>query len=616
MTFGFTESRLRDALRSLSDDESCCRHIFGRDDPDHELSALQRITAVRILDYEAIAADPSSPTEADLIARAETFRSEHGPPLNLRDVIQGKSPSMSLAAEFKRASPSKGDIAPDLNAAEQGAKYAESGASIVSVLTEGRWFKGSMDDLTEVRLATTDKGYDRPAVLRKDFVVNRYQIAEAAARGGDTVLLIVAVTPSDLLKDLIDYCRSLDMEPLVEVHADDELDVALNAGARVIGVNNRNLHTFKMDLGTTDRTASVLKGRGLEFDHNVITSRDASGEPRPDYCLCALSGMSSSADVDRYRQAGVGMCLIGESLMRAPDPKAAIEGLCLDPNEYAKQAGGAGGAYTGGLKIMKVCGVTDPDDALAACRAGANLIGVIFAEKSKRKVTKERARAVVDAVRAFGERSSRISIPTPSSNLDGSPVAALGSKARTLENSARRGCPLVVGVFQNQDEAYVRECVEESGLDLVQLHGKEGMEAASAERCGVPAIRVVDIETDADGTGTTDAEAAVTKLLDSVTSDPVAILLDTAIKGSKEGGGTGVAFDWSLAEKVQSRGLPVLVAGGLTPDNVGQCVGGTRPWGVDVSSGVEAGPGKKDLDKVAAFVKGARDAEEEAAKGF
>merc|ERR1711971_588483 len=117
--------------------------------------------------------------------------------------------------------------------------------------------------------------------------------------------------------------------------------------------------------------------------------------------------------------------------------------------------------------------------------------------------------------------------------------------------------------------------VDTCGLDLVQLHGKEGMEAANISRCGVPAIRVVDIETNADGSGS--APDAVEKLFNEITTDPIAILLDTSIKGNKEGGGTGVTFDWSIAEKLQNNGLPVIIAGGLKPSNVKDAVISTRP---------------------------------------
>eukprot|EP00814_Leptocylindrus_danicus_P014089 CAMPEP_0116008702 /NCGR_PEP_ID=MMETSP0321-20121206/3013_1 /TAXON_ID=163516 /ORGANISM="Leptocylindrus danicus var. danicus, Strain B650" /LENGTH=188 /DNA_ID=CAMNT_0003477561 /DNA_START=13 /DNA_END=575 /DNA_ORIENTATION=- len=184
--------------------------------------------------------------------------------------------------------------------------------------------------------AAEESNTPRPAILCKDFVTCTTHILDAAIAGADTVLLIVAVTPADLLQQLIAFCRSIDMEPLVEVHAANELDVALQAGARVIGVNNRNLHTFQMDMNTTDRTADALKHRGLDI--------------ATEYTLCSLSGMSNADDVDRYRQVGVGS-LIGESLMRSPDPAATIRSFCLDPNDYkllnASSGANTSGAYTG-----------------------------------------------------------------------------------------------------------------------------------------------------------------------------------------------------------------------------------------------------------------------------
>ncbi len=508
---------------------------------------------------------------------------------------------MALAAEFKRASPSKGDIAVHLNAGEQAQKYASAGANIISVLTEPRWFKGGLEDMTQVRLQTADKeAYSRPAVLRKEFTTHKYQITEAIAAGADTILLIVAVLPQHLLKELIDHARSLGMEPLVEVHADSELEVALEAGAKVIGVNNRNLHTFQMDLHTTEHVAELLTQQGCNFDHN-----DSNAE----YTICSLSGMSTAFDVNRYRKINVGMCLIGESLMRAADPSVAIQSLCLDPADFASATQLAGGAYTGGTKLVKICGITNGQDAQVACQAGANLIGVIFVPKSKRCVTKDQAKAIVQTVRVFGERTGRMTV---ASSKQESPLNQLVANQHALDDSVRR--PNVVGVFQNQDPDFIREMVEVCGLDLVQLHGNEGMEAANEELYGVPAIRVVDVETDPE-TGKATEDAAQ-RLLDSLTKDPIAILLDTSIKGSNAGGGTGVTFDWSIAEKVQNTGLPVIIAGGLTPDNIEDAVISTRPWGVDVSSGVEATPGIKDHDQVRLFVTGARRAAIEASKGF
>ena len=609
----YTDAELLQALDGLlqgsANPSHDARHIFGYQDDNHKLSMLQRITATRVLDYQR--QQPQQPSLDTLQAKANTFAKEHGNILNLQNVITTLAPRMALAAEFKRASPSKGDIATHLQAGDQARIYATAGANIISVLTEEHWFKGSLEDMTQARLATsrTTNGANarRPAILRKDFVVNQYMIAEAAAAGADTILLIVAVLPQHLLASLIDYARSLGMEPLVEVHADVELDVALQAGAKVIGVNNRNLHTFEMDLATSERVAAQLAARNLSFAHG--------SSPTPEYTLCALSGMSTAADVDRFRQAGLGMCLIGESLMRAADPAQAIASLCLHPDDYSKQqqqSMSAGGAYTAGCQLVKVCGLTRPEDALVACQAGANLIGVIFAPKSKRCVTVDQAKAVVQAVRSFGERTQRTILPPPPPS-GAAPLASLATTAQQLTSTARR--PLVVGVFQNQDPSFIRQMVEECGLDLIQLHGQEGFAAANRDNYGgVPAIRVVDIVVDP-ATGKA-ADNAVETILENITNDPVAILLDTAIKGQKEGGGTSTTFDWSIAERVQARGLPVLIAGGLTADTVVNCVGSTRPLGVDVSSGVEASPGIKDHEKVKDFVGAALRAATEARKGF
>jgi len=525
---------------------------------------------------------------------------------------------MTLAAEFKRASPSKGDIASHLHAGEQACVYFGAGASVISVLTEERWFKGSLGDLREVRLATTELANNnnnnqqqRPAILRKDFITTKYQIAEAAASGADTVLLIVATTPFNVLQELINFARSIGIEPLVEVHALVELDVAISAGAKVIGVNNRNLHTFQMDLVQTEKVAEELTKRGLTFHHDDCLKEDGD---KPQLSVCALSGMSSAHDVDRYRNVGVGMCLIGESLMRATDAGVAIKGLCLDPKDYAASQSVSGGAYTGGTKMIKICGLTNPKDALVACRAGANLLGVIFAEKSKRKVSVEQARDIVDAVRKFGERSDRMEIKINDGKKD-TPLSALVAKSRALELAARR--PLVVGVFQNQSFDFIKEMVDKCGLDLLQLHGSEGMEAANSSNFGVPALRVVDIELGSDGTEDRSSMDTAAAILSKVTSDPIAILLDTSIKGDKHGGGgTGKTFDWTIAESIQNMGLPVIIAGGLTPDNIGEAVGNVRPFGIDVAGGVEAGPGVKDVDKLQKFIGGAKKAAVEASKGF
>ncbi|GMI47937.1 hypothetical protein TrCOL_g4875 [Triparma columacea] len=584
------------SLGSLTEDP--CSHMYGFGVPDHVPSTLQNITKRRVLD---VAEAKGRVSEKELLEKYENLKAELGPPLNLFDKITSSYPSMSLAAEFKRASPSKGLINGDVDAGEQAVLYADAGASVISVLTEPTWFLGSLSDLSSARRKTqtwaSTLGQERPAVLRKDFITDEYQILEGLAAGCDTVLLIVAVTPKDRLRQLIDFSREHGIEPLVEVHAPQELPVALSCGAKVIGVNNRNLHTFKMDMSTTSTTAEAVEASGLKHRH---------GLPGQQVALCALSGMSGEEDVERYREAGAGMVLIGESLMRAPNVKRAVEGLRLDPTK-GTEGEGAGGAYTRGLKLSKVCGVTREEDALNACRNGANLIGCIFAKGSKRRVTREQARAIVSTVRAFGEREERAEVGLGGGGGGGG-VKGLEKRTMELSKAARR--PLVVGVFQNDDMSEINDIVDDVGLDLVQLHGNEGWEVA--KDCKVGVIRVVNVEAGGEGEG--GREQRADKIVDSVEDGPIAVLLDTSVKGV--GGGAGVTFDWEVAKRVQAYGLPVIVAGGLEPDNVRACVKDVMPFGVDVSSGVEKTPGVKDYEKVKSFLREADEGGVEGAKGI
>jgi indole-3-glycerol phosphate synthase/phosphoribosylanthranilate isomerase len=620
----YSDSQLKDALESLyriSGEGGFCDHIFGWNDwSQHELSMLQKITATVHLDYNGVV----SPTIQELEESANEFIQLHGSILSLHAVISSTMPRMALAAEYKRSSPSKGRIASEEhgNAGQQAVKYTLGGADIISCLTEPRWFQGTLADLTEIRLQTQQMSPQRrPAVLRKDFVVSQYMIAEAAAAGADTVLLIVAVLPVPLLRELMAYCRKVRMVPLVEIHTDAELDIALSVGATVIGINNRNLHTFQLDLSTSERIAERLSALGRTFRPEV----ESPDEDK--ILLCALSGMSTCHDVQRYRTAGISMCLIGESLMRSSDPAAAIASLCLDPVDFEKLNSSAAtdqsisatamvsAAYTAGTQWIKVCGITNEEDALVACQAGANLIGIIFVAKSKRRVSSlEVAKGIVESVRRFGERSGVLECSGLPKESSLSPIQHIVTSTSALVQSAKHR-PLVVGVFQNQEMDFIRSTVEVCGLDMIQLHGNEGMAAANRSNFGgIPVIRVMDIATDPT-TGLA-ADNAMESILHFLTNDPSIILLDTSIKNAANGGGTGISFDWTIAGRIQDAGVPVMVAGGLTPENVSDCIAQVRPFGVDVSSGVEMEPGRKDHAKVRAFVQSAKAMSVESNKGF
>jgi indole-3-glycerol phosphate synthase len=211
-----------------------------------------------------------------------------------------RAPGLGLIAEHKRRSPSAGAIREDLELEEVVRAYERGGAAAISVLTEGSSFGGSIEDLADARAVTT------LPILRKDFIVDRYQLLEAAAAGADAVLLIVASLSPEELRRLRDEALELGLDALVEVHDADELDVALSIGAPLIGINNRNLISLEVDTGTT--FALLERGAGTA-------------------AVVAESGLHSRDQLDELAAAGVDAVLIGEALMRSADIEAACSDL-------------------------------------------------------------------------------------------------------------------------------------------------------------------------------------------------------------------------------------------------------------------------------------------------
>lgn len=214
-----------------------------------------------------------------------------------------KNNQAAILSEIKRASPSKGDIDINANAAKQALVYAKAGASLISVLTEPTWFKGSIQDLVNAR-KIIDSVPNRPALLRKEFIFTEYQILELRLAGADTVLLIVKMMDLETLSRLYSYSKKLGMEPLVEVNSADELKLALKVGSKIIGVNNRNLNDFNVDLNTASNISSLIP-INLDEDKPII--------------LCALSGITKVEDVSNYKKSNVHGFLIGEALMKKGD---------------------------------------------------------------------------------------------------------------------------------------------------------------------------------------------------------------------------------------------------------------------------------------------------------
>jgi len=212
-------------------------------------------------------------------------------------------PGISVIAEHKRRSPSAGAIRDDMDVTDVVRAYERGGAAALSILTEPSHFGGSLDDLVVARAAT------HLPVLRKDFIVDPYQLVESAAAGADAILLIVAALEPDVLLELHREARALDLDVLVEVHDEEELEVALGVEAEVIGINNRDLGDFTVDI---ERTYELLS--------DVPAGKTVVSE----------SGFSTREELDDLDRVGVDAVLIGETLMRAPDIEAACRELSGD----------------------------------------------------------------------------------------------------------------------------------------------------------------------------------------------------------------------------------------------------------------------------------------------
>jgi indole-3-glycerol phosphate synthase/phosphoribosylanthranilate isomerase len=398
-------------------------------------------------------------------------------------------PGARFIMEVKKASPSghRSSVAvPDAVRA-----YAPV-ADAISVLTDAPYFNGSLDDLRTVRSL-----FDGP-ILAKDFVVDPRQVTEARAHGADAVLAIVAALSDEEIAAIMAEARRLGMDVLVETHDEAEVKRALGLGAEIVGINNRDLKTLNTDLAVTERLALLV--------------------PK-DRVLVSESGVRERADVERLAP-NADAFLVGSSLMASDNIAEAARALVFGR--------------------VKICGLTRSEDAALIADAGATHVGMIFAERSPRRVAEQ---------------------------------------ASEIAQAARDGGAKLVGVFQDQEPDFVTANAKRLGLDAVQLHGSESVSDFAGAAPEIWAACPVGDEAAPEREGAD------------------RILYDTNANG--QSGGTGRVFDWS---KVAGRPqLPnAFLAGGLSPANAreAQRVGA---HGLDVSSGVEAKPGIKDAEKVQAL---------------
>ncbi len=263
------------------------------------MNILEQIVAQKRLELAALPKRPA--TLEHLLWAVKTHGARRGFLSALRFPRRG---APALIAEVKKASPSAGVICPDFDPVRIARMYEQAGASCISVLTDEKFFQGALPYLHQIREAVG------LPLLRKDFIIHPRQVLEAIEWGADAVLLIVSILTDEQLRELLGLCEGCGLAALVEVHDEAELDRALAAGAGLIGINNRDLKTFKVDLGTSER---------------LIARARAAGQGT--LCFVAESGIHTAEDSRRLTRAGAQAILVGESLMREADPSAKIEAL-------------------------------------------------------------------------------------------------------------------------------------------------------------------------------------------------------------------------------------------------------------------------------------------------
>ena len=424
----------------------------------------------------------------------------------------------NFICEVKKASPSKGIIAEHFPYLDIAKEYEVAGAAAISVLTEPDFFKGDKKYLQEI--ASTVK----IPVLRKDFIIDEYQIYQAKVWGASAILLICACLDVPTLTKFRELADSLGLSSLVEAHDEHEVQMAIDCGARIIGVNNRNLKDFTVDVQNSVRL------RNLVQDDVIFVSE---------------SGLETPEDIQVLRDNNIGVALMGETFMRSPNKVEKLAYL-YGPTYYT-------------LKV-KMCGISKVETIPAVVEAKPDYMGLVFAP-SKRQVTVDQAKTLVEELHK--QYTKRYNNGAEQSNND---------EIKT------------VGVFVNETLDNLVSIATETNLDAVQLHGDEDEAFIQSlkERTNVEVWKAVQIRSAADAEAWIDSSADM-------------LLFDAYHKDER--GGMGEVFDWSCLDEFER---PFMLAGGIDSTNVARAIRTVRPYGIDISSGIET-EGVKDDEKIKAF---------------
>ena len=433
----------------------------------------------------------------------------------------------NFICEVKKASPSKGIIAEHFPYLDIAKEYEVAGAAAISVLTEPDFFKGDKKYLQEI--ASTVK----IPVLRKDFIIDEYQIYQAKVWGASAILLICACLDVPTLTKFRELADSLGLSSLVEAHDEQEVQMAIDCGARIIGVNNRNLKDFTVDVQN-----SVCL-RNLVQDDVIFVSE---------------SGLETPEDIQVLRDNNIGVALMGETFMRSPNKVEKLAYL-YGPTYYTPK--------------VKMCGISKVETIPAIVEANPDYMGLVFAP-SKRQVTVEQAKTLVEELYK--------------QNVVGNNSEAEQTEPVTSLDTASSETIKTVGVFVNETVENLLKIAEEVKLDVIQLHGDEDESFIQIlkEQSNVEVWKAVQVRSAADAEKWIDSSADM-------------LLFDAYHKDER--GGTGEVFDWSSLDEFER---PFMLAGGIDSTNVARATRTVRPYGLDISSGIETN-GVKDNEKMKAF---------------
>ena len=443
----------------------------------------------------------------------------------------------NFICEVKKASPSKGIIAEHFPYLDIAKEYEVAGAAAISVLTEPDFFKGDKKYLQEI--ASTVK----IPVLRKDFIIDEYQIYQAKVWGASAILLICACLDVPTLTRFRELADSLGLSSLVEAHDEHEVQMAIDCGARIIGVNNRNLKDFTVDVQNSVRL------RNLVEDDVIFVSE---------------SGLETPEDIQVLRDNNIGVALMGETFMRSPNKVEKLAYL-YGPTYYTPK--------------VKMCGISKVETIPAIVDAKPDYMGLVFAP-SKRQVTVEQAKTLVDELhkqyeKTYGEITVPMNTDTAQDSQDNQEFVQGNSNFEKIKT---------VGVFVNETIENLLKIAEEVKLDVIQLHGDEDESFIQTlkEQSNVEVWKAVQVRSAADAEKWIDSSADM-------------LLFDAYHKDER--GGTGEVFDWSSLDAFER---PFMLAGGMDSTNVARAIRTVRPYGIDISSGIET-EGVKDDEKIKAF---------------